>query len=337
VVDLGFLGDSVHLIPALVEIKRHYPQAALHTISTKVGAELLRLSASVDKAWAFPLGTPSPPWWWHWDIIRALRREHYDVALNFGGADRTNFITALTGARWRLGHAAGRRHFWNRALIKDWVTRRDSNQPVFEQRRQVLAEAGFSLEPARWDCRLPSEAARRAEAVGRAGAIHFSINASTVLKEWPLRHWIQLGEMLLAHSPEMQIVATGSASAREQGRLQALAAAIQNSRLRLAPPDLTVAELAWLLRRCRLHIGADSGVLHLAMALNVPTFALFRDYPGGVEWLPRGPRHRHGLVRCDCIRQRRPACIEPSEARCLAQLSPGAVMEELMPLLAGFD
>ena len=32
VVDLGFLGDSVHLVPALGEIKRHYPAAELHPI-----------------------------------------------------------------------------------------------------------------------------------------------------------------------------------------------------------------------------------------------------------------------------------------------------------------
>jgi transposase len=48
VVDLGFLGDSVHLVPALWEIKRHYPEAQLHTLSATVGAELLGLARCVD-------------------------------------------------------------------------------------------------------------------------------------------------------------------------------------------------------------------------------------------------------------------------------------------------
>ena len=101
VVDLGFLGDTIHLIPALWEIKRHYPTAELHTLSAPVGAEALQLAPCVDRAWAFPLGAPSPPWWRQWEACcLALRRERFDLALNFSGADRTIFITALTGARW---------------------------------------------------------------------------------------------------------------------------------------------------------------------------------------------------------------------------------------------
>src|SRR5208282_4409873 len=58
-VDFGFLGDSVHLVPALWEIKRHYPAAELHTLSATVGAELLRLAPCVDNARAFPLTSKS--------------------------------------------------------------------------------------------------------------------------------------------------------------------------------------------------------------------------------------------------------------------------------------
>jgi len=159
VVDLGFLGDSVHLLPALWELRRHYPAAAVHTLSAAVGSEVLELAPCVTRAWTFPLGSPSPPWWRHWDLIRALRRERFDLALNFSGADRTLFLTALTGAKWRLGHAAGRRHFWSRWLIADWVSRRSTELPAYEQRRQVLAASGFDLAPPRWELSVP-EAAR---------------------------------------------------------------------------------------------------------------------------------------------------------------------------------
>ena len=74
VVDLGFLGDSVHLVPALWEIKAHYPEVQLHTLSATVGAELLALAPCVDRAWAFPLTPQSPRWWKHRDILSALRR-----------------------------------------------------------------------------------------------------------------------------------------------------------------------------------------------------------------------------------------------------------------------
>ena len=55
VVDLGFLGDTLHLIPALWEIKRHYPGAELHMISAPLGAEVLRLAPCVDCVWPLEL------------------------------------------------------------------------------------------------------------------------------------------------------------------------------------------------------------------------------------------------------------------------------------------
>jgi heptosyltransferase-1 len=327
VVDLGFLGDSIHLLPALWEIRRHYPEAEVHTLSAPVGAEFLRLAPCVDRPWAFPLRAPSPPWWCHWDLILELRRKRFDLALNFSGADRSIFLTALTGARWRLAHAGGRQHFWGPWLIRDWVPRRSEELPVFEQRRQILAACGYSLVAPSWQLRLPVEAKQRAEALVATGAIHFSINASTPLKEWPLRHWIELAKRLMTSDPELRIVATGSSSPREQERLHSFAGGVSIERLAVLPPGMPIADLAAILRRCRLHVGADSGVLHLAAALDVPTVAIFRDYPGTKEWLPQGFGHRHLLAPCPCANSTPPPCAPKGEALCLAQITPQRVEE----------
>src|SRR6516225_4691993 len=108
VVDLGFLGDTVHLVPALWELKRGYPQAALHVLTAPVGAEVLRLVPCVDRAWAVELYREKRTLRQQWETIRGLRRERFDVAFNFNGADRTVIMTALTGARWRVGYPGGR-------------------------------------------------------------------------------------------------------------------------------------------------------------------------------------------------------------------------------------
>jgi ADP-heptose:LPS heptosyltransferase len=325
-VDLGFLGDSVHLVPALWEIKRHYPAAELHTLSAPVGAEALQLAPCVDRPRAFPLSAPSPPWWRHWDLLWALRRERFDLAFNFSGADRTLFMTALAGARWSLAVAGGRKHLWSNWLVRNQVARRSPEMPVYEQRRQVLAACGFELGAPRWDLRLPETAVRWAEARVPAGAIHFSINASTPLKEWPLEHWIELARRVLAQGPSARIIATGSAHVREQDRLRSLAAGVGDERLTVLPSGMTIAELAAALQRSRLHLGADSGVLHLALALGVPTLALFRDYAGRQEWLPRGEAHKHLLAPCPCANLRNPPCAMEDKALCLARITPEQVM-----------
>jgi ADP-heptose:LPS heptosyltransferase len=331
VVDLGFLGDSVHLVPALWEIKRHYPEAQLHTLSATVGAELLGLARCVDRAWAFPLTPQSPAWWRHWDLIGALRREKYDAAFNFSGADRTIFLTALTGAKWRLAHEGGRRHFWNRWLIGNWVPRRSRELPVYEQRRQVLAAAGFSLEPARFDLRVP-EKARESAANIPANSIHLSINASAAAKEWPLENWIELARMILKSDPAAHLLATAAANARESARLERLGGAVRDARL-VCLPGLNLGQLAALLQRCRLHLGADSGVLHLAAALGVSTFSVFRKYAGLKEWLsPDALRHKYLAARCRCIEEGRKDCQVRGRSECLAAILPDEVFEAIRPL-----
>ena len=331
VVDLGFLGDSVHLVPALWEIKRHYPQAQLHTLSAVVGAELLGLAPCVDRAWAFPLTEQSPPWWRHWDILMALRRERFDVAINLSGSDRSIFMTAFTGAHWRLGYQAGRAHFWNRWLIADWVLRQRREVPIFEQRRQVLAVAGFVLEPARFDLRIPDADQQWAAANVPARSIHLSINASTPLKEWPLRHWAALARMLLAKWPSILLIATGSSKPREQQRLNELTGALKDNRLRCFT-GLSLGRLAGAVECCQIHIGADSGVLHLAMAMGTRTVSLFRDYEGLNEWRPVGPKHGEIVARCPCQGTPQGNCLAAEEPSCLAKISPEQVFEEVCKL-----
>jgi ADP-heptose:LPS heptosyltransferase len=325
VVDLGFLGDTVQLVPACWEIKRNWPAAELHTLSAPVGAALLALAPCVDRAWAFPLGPQSPPWWRHWDILRALRHEHFDLALNFSGADRTIFVTALTGARWRAAHQGGRRHFWNRWLISHWVPRRSPDRLICEQRLQVLAELGCQVAAPRFDLSIPSDDAKWAAETIPAGAIQLSVSASGPFKEWPFEHWLALvGE--LARTTDCPLVATGGGAPREVEKLRALAESPAGRRVMIFPGNLTIARLAAVLARCRLHIGVDSGTTHLAFALGVPTLTVFRDYPGRVEWMPNGPRDRQ-LVGppCACLRAPQPACAEAGRARCLGEIGPANV------------
>jgi ADP-heptose:LPS heptosyltransferase len=291
VVDFGFLGDSVHLTPALWEIKRNYPGAKLHTLSATVGAEVLKLAPCVDKPWAIPLTGKSPPWWKHWDVLRALRRERFDVAFNFTGSDRSIFAMIFIGAHNGLSYV-GRKHFWNRWIRTEWVARSPGGLPVYEQRRQLLASGGLSLQPARFDFQIPATALQWAQEAVPENSVHFSINASTPEKEWPLDHWINLAKRLLQAEPSLHIVATASSKTRERERLAELSQGVNNPRLRKIE-DPEIAQLAAILQRCRLQIGGDSGVLHLAMALGVPTLTVFKNYSGIQDWIPGGDQHRH--------------------------------------------
>jgi heptosyltransferase I len=332
VVDFGFLGDTVHLVPALWEIKRHYPQAELHVLTTPVGWDVLKLVPCVEQAWPVELDPHRRTWGQQLDTLRALRRENFDLAFNFSGADRTIFWTALAGARQRVAHAGGRMHLWNSWLIPNWIPRQSARLPVYEQRRQVLAACGFSLSPPQWDLSLPEESRQKAKSFCVEGAVHLSVCASSPLKEWPLENWLKLVKGLLTENPQLRIVATGSNLPRERAQLELLAAGAANERL-TSVTGLSIAELAGVLGRCQLHVGADSGVLHLAVAVGLPTISIFRDYHDASAWMPTGAAHRVFSAPCVCVNQREQPCAASNQAACLAAVEvrkiAAAVREQL--------
>ena len=332
VIDPGMLGDAVHLVPALWDLRTNYPSAELQVVSSPVGCEVLRLAGCVDRQWVLEqagerrrLGAQIRTLW-------ALRRLRFDLSINFGDNDRNLIHAGLIGARCRLGRRAGRWHFWSPGCIGHWARIPDPAAPAFEQRRQVLAAAGLTLSPPRFELRVPPAAAQRAAALTPAGAVHFSINASHPLKEWPLEHWILLAQRLVATDPLLHLVATGSASPREQARLQTFAAGVCSERLALPPPGLPIAELAAVLQRCRLHVGADSGVLHLAAAVGTPTLSLFREYADARAWRPVGSAHRVLSAACRCVNRPDPPCQAAGRADCLAGITVDRVFAEMAQL-----
>lgn len=336
VVALGFLGDSVHLIPALWEIKRNYPEAELHVATTPLGGEVLRLLPCVDRIWPVSRNPRQSSWRQDWRMVRAMRRERFDLAITFSGADRPTIWTALIGARHQVANTDPRKHFWSNWLIRHWVPRQPPEMAIAEKHLTVLAACGMSLAAPRWDFSLPAAARFKAESLVPSGAIHLSVSASHALKEWPLENWIALTQRLLTRDPQWQLLATGSPQPREQARLTSLAQAVGNARL-ITCSSLSIAELAAVLQRCRLHIGADSGVLHLAVALGLPTISLFRDYHDASAWTPTGARHRVFRLPCVCVNQRHQPCAPANRAECLAKLEVAQVVAAMGEQLPGAD
>jgi len=327
VVDLGFLGDTVHLVPPLWELKRNYAGAELHVLTSTVGQEVLRLAPCVDRVWGLEMFRETRTLRQQWSVLRALRRERFDVAFNFSGADRTNFMTALTGARWRVAHRGGRWHFYNSWVIRDWIPRQDPNQLVSEQRRQMLVACGLSLEPARFDLRIDNASDRWAAGIVRGPTVHVSPNSNKAVKEWPLDHYISLVNSILAIEPPLNIVISGTARERERARLDGLAAKLKSDRIHFLAGGVSISQLAALLARCLLHIGSDSGVLHLAFALQLPTISFLREQPNFGAFMPTGPTHRVFAVPCGCLDGPHAPCEKLQRAECLAQIQPDKVVE----------
>ncbi len=324
VVELGFLADSIHTVPAIRELKRHHPDAMIHVVAGVAGAEVFRMCPAVDRVWPVQLHPRRGRMKDHFGIIRMLRHERFDLAVNFSGRDRDLLWTAATGGKLRLAQEPDSGRFWNRWLVNARVPRPSRELSVYEQRRQVLAAAGYRLARAEFGLVVPDEAVQWAKARVNSGAVHLSINASSPFKEWPLPRWAELCRLLLK-DPALRLVATCGPAERERERLRLLAETVDHERLVALHKDITVPRLAAVLAECAVHVGADSGSTHLAHALDVPTVSVFRDDAALKEWAPRGRDHWHLTSACECAETVQAACTMAGEARCLATIPPEAV------------
>ena len=85
-----------------------------------------------------------------------------------------------------------------------------------------------------------------------------------------------------------------------------------------------------VLRRARLFIGGDTGPLHFAAGLGVPTIGLFGPSPAA-KWAPLGKEHRSLQAdNCTCGGDTA-ICLRPTP--CMAALAPEAVLR-LLPMEA---
>jgi ADP-heptose:LPS heptosyltransferase len=106
--------------------------------------------------------------------------------------------------------------------------------------------------------------------------------------------------------------------------------AMKNARP-LVAENLSLLQLAALLKRSTAYLGNDSGITHLAAALGLPTVAIFGP-TDPARWGPRGPEVRilYEKKSCSpCSAEARSDCSCP----CLGRIEPDRVLAILLPLL----
>ncbi len=85
---LGFLGDMVHLLPALWKVRQAYPQAELHVGAAAHVASFMECVPWAERVWGYPRFPRHATLRENLDFVRRLRRERFDVLINLNTSDR---------------------------------------------------------------------------------------------------------------------------------------------------------------------------------------------------------------------------------------------------------
>jgi len=149
-------------------------------------------------------------------------------------------------------------------------------------------------------------------------AILCHLATSQPKKEWPLAHWAELYRRATAAG--LEVVFSTGITPREQALLEDLRKLLPGVPALPRLPDLP--NFLAVLKRARLFVSGDTGPLHFAAGLGVPTIGLFGPSSAG-KWAPLGKPHRASQsAPCTCGPDTS-VCLSPNP--CIASISPEAV------------
>jgi lipopolysaccharide heptosyltransferase II len=119
-----------------------------------------------------------------------------------------------------------------------------------------------------------------------AVAIHLGCGPGMVFRRWPLHRFLALAEWISSRWRDPVVILTGTALERDLIRAfhdKFRGTAVDASHLG------SIEKTALVLKRCRLLVSNDTGVMHLGAALGTPTVGLF-GATSPVQWAPLGKR-----------------------------------------------
>ena len=340
VVRLSSLGDILHQFPAVSDLHRHFPEAEIHWLVEPAFAEVVQWHAAVGKVIPVPLRAHKKTWWKIPALLGRLRRqlqaEHYDFVLDAQGLIKSALLARFAGSAV-YGFAAGsaRESLASRFYAKSVGV--PGGLHVIDKNRQLVSAlfdidvsqpADFGLDAFRETCRqagLPPAL----KAIGPYVVLLHGTTWSS--KFWPEDHWKELIGLLTGQGWRCLLPWAGAVERQRVDRLKA-AGGGQAQVL----PELSLTGLMEILLQARAFVSVESGIGHLAAALDVPGIMLHGPTDPAYSGIP-GKKCQHvtsGLYCSPCFKRDCPR-IRPGKAipPCQAEINPALVYQRLETLV----
>jgi heptosyltransferase-1 len=320
-VKLSSFGDVIHALPTLEALREAYPTGHITWLVEAAYAPLLSGHPALDEVWIAPRLRPaeffsgSNPAALR-RLLQQLRAQPFDLVVDVQGLFKSALWVALAQSPRKVGYDRTRELSY--LPLTEGVPPFDPEAHAVRRYLNLAHYLGAPPAPPRF--RLGLDAAADIAALFPAGTgaplVVLHPGARWASKLWPPASWANLAEWF--HAQGFQIAVTGSPADQE---LAADITAQGRAPLINLTGRTSLAQLAGILRKTRLAVTTDTGVMHLAAALGTPVTALFGPT---APWRtgPFGPGHQVVRLNLPCSPCFKRHCPAP---RCLTDLTPEMV------------
>ncbi|MBU0988307.1 MAG: lipopolysaccharide heptosyltransferase II [Proteobacteria bacterium] len=329
----NWIGDAVMTTPAVRSVRHNFPCAHISILVKPWVRPVFENSAHVDSVLTYDGAGEHKGFGGKFRLAKALRKYRFDAVILLQNAFEAALITFLAGIPVRIGYNTDGR----RLLLTHPIRCR----PEFKNAHQtgyylnIIKGAGLERgEPELYLVTSSQQRARARELLFAHGVTEESrlvgINPSATYgpaKQWPLARYAGLADKIQKYAG-CRILVFGGPEDRELGR--------RMSRMMQRPPvDLAgkteLGEAMALIEQCSLFVTNDSGLMHVAAALNVPVVAVFGSTNAKTTG-PFGSASRIVQVPLPCNPCLKPECPE-GHLSCMEQIDVDMVFDAAKELL----
>ncbi|WP_394790275.1 lipopolysaccharide heptosyltransferase I [Rhodoferax sp.] len=279
IVKLSSLGDVIQTLPTLHDMRQALPRATFDWVVEEAFAPILkahvpglaRIIPLAQRRWRktpFSAAVRAEKA----RFVQTLQAEAYDVVLDFQGLIKSALIARqarLAPGGWRATYGNGSEDCGYEWPVRFMVQRPQPMPPRIHSLQRYRRLAALALGyPPREDGIGYQEL--QVIPVAPDGSVMLVHGTTRVENEWPLAHWAEVGRRLVAQGLPVSVP---QASASEEAFAQQLCQAIGPQARVL--PRMGLSALAAQMAGCVGVIGVDSGLSHLAVALNLPHVQIF--------------------------------------------------------------
>ncbi len=335
IVRLTSMGDLVQTLPALTDASRAFPQIRFDWAVDESFAQIPAWHSHVENVLAAPLRRwgNNPGRAIRGDELRSflkqLRGRRYDFVVDLQGEWKSAMISRLAKGRL-LGYTGQSVHEWGAhfAYSKRFTVPR--GQHSIQRMRQLLSRTlSYSYSENDIEYGIDRSRLPKMELTFAGPYLVFVHSTAWQSKVWPEHYWRQLTS--LANGAGYQVVLPwGDDAERER------AARIADGANALVIPPMSIAEKATIILNAAGTVGLDTGLSHIAAALDIPSVTLY----GATD--PRlvgatGRNQGHVVSTFECVKCHEMSCgyAKPAEFKpaCFVEITPERVWRELMRLV----
>lgn len=326
-IQLGDIGDVVLSIPAFLAVHKNLPDAHIIVAVREKAKELIRHLQgvcdviSINQDQRSLLGDIA----YQWTFFSRVRRHRFDLVMDFRTGTRGAILAFLSGAKERVGFFDKESPWRNRLFTKLHRLEYTPAMHVTDYYAGLPMAYGFDVNDEMPVIHVTSAMEQQAARILKREMIPAELPLIAIqpfslwrYKEWGVHKYIELIERILSEAP-VTIVITGSGDEYERGENIVRHNKDFGRYVHNLAGKTSLAELAALLKLCRLFIGSDSAGMHIAAAVGTPTVIIFGPSAPS-SWAPKGEIHTIVQSQLSCVPCRRKGCEDTEVSRCLEEL-----------------